>query len=278
MSFRLFSSFLTAGNKSKCGTLQRLTHPRQSTVEAIFRPVSPPKRQAMQGKSFVLSPISTQTSSRLRIHGTSVPSALHTRAPTYPSHPKVACNSRTRVTQQHELIRTCNTLKGNCMRNCGTPCRPLSKSHVIPPGPDSSIAQKQRNINDPISNSETSSRELRAKLLGGIRVAPPGGRHGTCGAIGVWLRRSWAAAGPGHAGARPIGGRREACGAWPGFESTLPATRQRHSAAGVEGAGGTGGHGRASRSTTPSRRPACGDLAGGRARRRPEHQRRNKHR
>ena len=49
------------------------------------------------------------------------------------------------------------------------------------------------------------------------------------------------------------------------------------SAAGVEGAGGSGGHGRASRSTTPSRRLACGDLAGGRARRRPEHQRGHKH-
>ena len=142
-------------------------------------------------------------------------------APIRPSLPKVACNSQTGVTQQHELIRTCNAHRGNCMRNCGTPCRPLSKSHVIPPGPDSSIAQKQRNINDPISNSETSSRELRAKLLGGTRVAPPGGR-----------RVAW--------------------GPWPGFETTLPATRQRHSAAGVEGAGGTGGHGRASRSTTPS--------------------------
>ena len=74
MLFRLFSSFLTAGNKSKCGTLQRLTHPQQSTDEPIFRPVSPPKRQAMQGKSFVLSPISTQTSSHLRKHRTSVPS------------------------------------------------------------------------------------------------------------------------------------------------------------------------------------------------------------
>ena len=276
MSFRLFSSILTAGNKSKCGTLQRLTHPRQSTVEAIFRPVSPPKRQAMQGKSFVLSPISTQTSSRLRIHGTSVPSTLHTRAPTYPSHPKVACNSRTRVTQQHELIRTCNTLKGNCMRNCGTPCRPLSKSHVIPPGPDSSIAQKQRNINDPISNSETSSRELRAKLLSFTRFLgsparrPPRGLRGNRGVA--------AAPGTPAAPQAPPGGRRVAWGPWPGFETTLPATRQRHSAAGVEGAGGTGGHGRASRSTTPSRRPACGDLAGGRARRRPEHQRRNKHR
>ena len=49
------------------------------------------------------------------------------------------------------------------------------------------------------------------------------------------------------------------------------------SAAGVEGAGGHGGHGRASRSTTPSRRLACGDLAGGRARRHPEHQRRPEH-
>ena len=35
------------------------------------------------------------------------------------------------------------------------------------------------------------------------------------------------------------------------------------------GAVGPGGHGRASRSTTPSRRLACGDLAGGRARRHP---------
>ena len=39
----------------------------------------------------------------------------------------------------------------------------------------------------------------------------------------------------------------------------------------VEGTGGAGGLGRASRSTTPSRRLACGDLAGGRTRRHPEH-------
>ena len=171
--------------------------------------MSPSNRQALQGKPSTLSSPHPQTSSHLRIHGTSVPSTLHTRAPTCPSHPKVACNSRTRVTQQHELIRTCNTLKGNCMRNCGTPCRPLSKSHVIPPGPDSSIAQKQRNINDPISNSETSSRELRAKLLGGTRVAPPGGHRG----------------------------------AWPGIKPTISTPGPT----GVEGAGGAGGHGRASR-------------------------------
>ena len=40
---------------------------------------------------------------------------------------------------------------------------------------------------------------------------------------------------------------------------------------GAKGTGGSGGHGRASRSTTPSRRLACGDLAGGRTLRRPEH-------
>ena len=72
--------------------------------------------------------------------------------------------------------------------------------------------------------------------------------------------------------AGPVGGGR----AWPGFETTHPATHSDTSAAGVTGAGGHGGHGRASRSTTPSRRLACGDLAGGRARRHPEHQRHHK--
>ena len=64
--------------------------------------------------------------------------------------------------------------------------------------------------------------------------------------------------------------------AWPGFETTRPATDQPPCATVVEGAGGSGGHGRASRSTTPSRRLACGDLAGGRTRRHPQHQRRHK--
>ena len=70
--------------------------------------------------------------------------------------------------------------QGNCMRNCGTPLGhhaiPLSKSHVIPPGPHSSTARKPRNINDPISNPETSSRELRAKLLRAW-AAGPGRQH-----------------------------------------------------------------------------------------------------
>ena len=73
------------------------------------------------------------------------------------------------------------------------------------------------------------------------------------------LRCRWAAAGPGRASRR----RAEPIISTPG-------------STGVEGAGGTGGPGRASRSTTPSHRLACGDLAGGRTRRRPEHQRGNK--
>ena len=56
--------------------------------------------------------------------------------------------------------------QGNCMRNCWTPrCLPPEKLHVIPPGPHSTTARKPRNFNDPISIFETSSGELRAKLL-----------------------------------------------------------------------------------------------------------------
>ena len=92
--------------------------------------------------------------------------------------------------------------------------------------------------------------------------------------------------------------------AWPGFETTRPATDQPPCATVVEGAGGSGGHGRASRRRAQPRtatqappvwrapegpegtgglrdRPlraklACGDLAGGRTRRRPQHQRHHK--
>jgi len=189
--------FLTAGNKSYCGTLQRLTDSQQSTTEPIPIPVSSPKRQVSQRKPFALSSTPAQTSSRLRTHGTSLPSTpqklpgalIRTTSapPMRPSHIplNIACNSRTGVTQHHEAIRTSKMLRGNCMRNCGTPRRPLSKSHVIPPGPHSSTAQKPRNINDPISKPETSSRELRAKLQhlrplagpGHARVRPPGGRR-----------------------------------------------------------------------------------------------------
>ena len=79
--------------------------------------------------------------------------------------------------------------------------------------------------------------------------------------------------GPEGQTAVPVGGG----GAWPDDQWAADVTNvSTPGPTGVEGAGGSGGHGRASRSTTPSRRLACGDLAGGRARRRPEHQRSHK--
>ena len=62
MLFQRFSSFLTAGNKSYCGTLQHLTHPQQSTDSPIPEPVSPAKRQVPQGKPFTLSSARPRTS------------------------------------------------------------------------------------------------------------------------------------------------------------------------------------------------------------------------
>ena len=61
--------------------------------------------------------------------------------------------------------------------------------------------------------------------------------------------------------------------AWPGFETTLPATQAPPAWRAPEGPEGKGGlRDRPLRAV----RLACGDLAGGRARRCPEHQRRYK--
>ena len=97
-----------------------------------------------------------------------------------------------------------------------------SISPVIPPGPHSSTAQKPRNINDPISKPETSSRELRAKLLRAWSAGPsrphparrpPQGLRCGCGARG----RRQGQGGNTRTTSTP-GGRREACGAWAGLE------------------------------------------------------------
>ena len=58
----LFLAFLTDGNKSKCGTLLRLTHPRQPTESPIFTAMSPSKRQVLQRKPFTLSSARPRTS------------------------------------------------------------------------------------------------------------------------------------------------------------------------------------------------------------------------
>ena len=53
--------------------------------------------------------------------------------PNTPSLPKVACNSRTGVTQRHEVIQTGNMSRGNCMRNCRAPhCAPRKVARNSP--------------------------------------------------------------------------------------------------------------------------------------------------
>ena len=174
--------FLTAGNKSYCGTLQRLTHPQQSTDSPIPEPVSSSKRQASQRKPFALSSVSAQTSSRLRKHRTSVPSRPQklpgalirtTSAPpirpshtpdTPQPHPRYAPATPTAEPPDAPLPPDPHSL-------------PTPKSHVIPPGLYSPIARKPRNINDLISKPETPSGKLRAKLLGSARVGPHRGHR-----------------------------------------------------------------------------------------------------
>ena len=131
----LFLAFLTDGNKSKCGTLLRLTHPRQPTESPIFTAMSPSKRQVLQRKPFTLSSARPRTSP-------------HRHMPR--ATPRAICPiTRPRHAPHHTPA----------------PSPPSPKSHVIPPGPHSSTVRKPQNINDPISKPETSSGELRAKLL-----------------------------------------------------------------------------------------------------------------
>ena len=181
MLFQRFSSFLTAGNKSYCGTLQHLTHPQQSTDSPIPEPVSSSKRQASQRKPFALSSTHAQTSSRLRKHRTSVPSRpqklpgalIRTTSapPMRPSHTSIR-PSHTPDTPQPHLDTPPDAPLPPHPHSLLTP-----KSHVIPPGLYSPIARKPRNINDLISKPETPSGELRAKLLGSARVSPHRGHR-----------------------------------------------------------------------------------------------------
>ena len=135
------------------------------------------------------------------------------------------------------------------------------------------------------------------KFIRGSRCpCPIGGSRRACGAGRASSRRAEQSSRHGQqAGGQasvPVGGGR----AWPGFETTRQANDQQPSAGGVEAAGGrrqgrgglsgraklrpvggcrgacgawprcrraAAGPGRASRSITPSRRLACGDLAGG---------------
>ena len=133
--------------------------------------------------------------------------------------------------------------------------------------------------------------ELHAELGVGsammwILISTPGptGAEGAGGTEGNWLRCPWAVAETNRQHTndkhRPIGGRRGACGAWPGFETTRRAKLAARTASGRAGhaaAGDLAGHSNAG--DPAGRRPRADKAARphSRALRRPEHQRHHKH-
>ena len=174
-----------------------MTHPQQSTVNPIFRPVSPQSvKQCKESRPV----IDTASNFFPPPHAPHHIPTIHRPSPPpqsrmqFPNRSDLAMRSDTnKQGAQGELHA--KLLSGTTVP--GTPRRPpYLKSHVIPPRPHPPTAQKPRNINDPISKPETSSRELRAKLLSCTRFlgCPPGGRRGSYRAIRMWLRRPWAAA------------------------------------------------------------------------------------
>ena len=143
------------------------------------------------------------------------------------------------------------------------------------------------NQTPPVSRAPEEPEGLAAVPVGGgarAHTCPPGDHRRACGTIGVWLRRSWAAAGPGRASRRrvqphisdtappvwrapegpegqaaaPVGGGK----AWPGFEidHSEPQARVWRSR------GRAAAHGR-------TKQPGLTKHT-----QRPEHQRRNKQR
>ena len=159
-----------------------------------------------------------------------------------PCHPKTVkhCNENPLPCRPFppKLLPTCENigLQSRLHPIHAPRCTPPSpKSHVIPPGPHSSTAQKPRNINDPISKPETFSRELRAKLLstchGSTSRSPPRGLRGLADTTQ-------------HRRRRRCGGRRRDRRARAGFEIDHSERSSRVAisrAAGPDGARNTSG-------------------------------------
>ena len=139
--------------------------------------MSSSKRQAAQRKPFALSSVSAQTSSRLRIHGTSVPAAPHLRPRLRPTY----CPSCT-----------------------------------LPPQSRMQFPNRSDSIIRSDTNQQHAQGELHAKLPGSTRVRPPGGHRGACEAWPRcrWSAAGPGRANRSHK-PRPIGGHREACGDRP---------------------------------------------------------------
>ena len=286
-----------------------MTDPQQSTAKSIFRPVSPPKRQVMQGKSlscrrYTLELLPTCENIGLQSHLGSRSSQAHSSTP----HP-------------HQI----GTPGDPSHAHSHTPDAPLPRTHnPSPPQIRMQFPNRSDSAIQSDTNKQAAQRELHAKLLstchGSTSRSPPrgppwglrglaavpvrGGRartrtHARLEAVaepagpgrgaGGWRQGQGRlrADAPGHTPAT----RRRRCGGRPrdrgqaavpvggggaraGLEPTRQATRQHtrpHWCGGrrrdwwawLRCPWAAAGPGRASRSITPSRRLACGDLAGG---------------
>ena len=91
----------------------------RNTFSPVIRPRTSPHRHMPRATPRATPP-------RHAPHRTPASHPHPTRSHTITT-PKVACNSRTGVTQIYEAIRTSKVLRGNCMRNCGTPRHPISR-------------------------------------------------------------------------------------------------------------------------------------------------------
>ena len=155
-----------------------MTHSQQSTAEAISRPVSPPKRQAMQGKPFVLSSTHPRTSSHLRKHRTSVPSRLQKLTGTVirtPGDP-----------QPHTQCAPSHTPDTSPDAPPCAPTLPPHPNHTPDVHPSPQIRMQFPNRSDSVIQSDTNKqgvqRELHAKLqhlrpLAGPVATPHGGHR-----------------------------------------------------------------------------------------------------
>ena len=86
----------------------------------------PPSHTPRHAPHHMPTPPARTTRPRHAPHRTPASHPHPTRSHTITT-PKVACNSQTGVTQIYEAIRTSKVLRGNCMRNCGTPRHPISR-------------------------------------------------------------------------------------------------------------------------------------------------------
>ena len=157
--------------------MQRLTHPQQSTAEAISRLVSPPKRQAMQGKSlscrrYTLELLPTCENIGLQSHLGPRNSQAHSSAPQEtPSHTPDAPPATPQTLPQTRPLRT--TLPPHPSRTPDVHLPPQIRMQF--PNRSDSVTQRD-------TNKQGVQRELHAKLqhlrpLAGPVATPPGGHR-----------------------------------------------------------------------------------------------------